>query len=165
MKPFVFELKLSWRGFYGNLLEWIPRIHVFISDNPSINLQWMCMDLSLWCGILKNIGKGFYLTPCLVFKKLNKKYKEKYDFQFSWFNISYRKFIGERTKYETILAEELKNPINWEEILSYCKNTKDKNIIDFSKYDEFIAEQYEKEDEFYKELIEELDADYYIHEF
>lgn len=41
----------------------------------------------------------------------------------------------------------------------------DKNIIDFSKYDEFIAEQYEKEDEFYKEFIEELDADYYIHEF
>ena len=34
MKPFIFELKLYWIGFYGNLLEWIPRIYVFISDNP-----------------------------------------------------------------------------------------------------------------------------------
>lgn len=40
-----------------------------------------------------------------------------------------------------------------------------KNIIDFSKYDEFIAEQYEIEDEFWKELLEEQNADYYIHEF
>lgn len=36
----------------------------------------------------------------------------------------------------------------------------DKNIIDFSKYDEFIAEQYEKEDEFWKELLEEQGADW-----
>ena len=40
-----------------------------------------------------------------------------------------------------------------------------KNIIDFSKYDEFVAEQYEIEDEFWKELLEEQNADYYIHEF
>ena len=110
MKPFIFELKLQWIGFYGNLLEWIPRIHVFISDNPSIKLKWMGIELSLWCGILGNIGKGFYLTPSLVFKRLNKKYKEKYDFQFSWLNINYRKFIGERIKYEIVLAEELKKP-------------------------------------------------------
>lgn len=39
MKPFIFELKLHWIGFYGNLLEWIPRIHVFISDNPLIKQE------------------------------------------------------------------------------------------------------------------------------
>ena len=59
MRPFIFELKLHWIGFYGNLLEWIPRIYVFISDNPSIKLKWMGIELSLWCGILGNIGKGF----------------------------------------------------------------------------------------------------------
>ena len=116
MKPFIFELKLHWIGFYGNLLEWIPRIHVFISDNPSVKLKWMGIELSLWCGILGNVGKGFYLTPSLVFKRLNKEYKEKYDFQFSWLNISYRKFIGERVKYKTVLAEELKKPINWNKV-------------------------------------------------
>lgn len=122
MNPFIFEIKLSWRGFYENLLEWIPRIHVFISPAPSIKLQWMCLELSLWCGILKKVGKSFYLTPCLVFKYLNKKYKEKYDFQFSWLNISCRKLIGERDKYETILAEELKKPIDWNEILKNSLN-------------------------------------------
>ena len=107
MKPFIFELKLHWVGFYGNLLEWIPKIYVFVSDNSSIKFRWMGMELSLWCGILGNIGKGFYLTPSLVFKRLNKKYKEKYDFQFSWLNISYRKLMGERIKYEVILTEKL----------------------------------------------------------
>ena len=116
MRPFVFELKICWIGFYGNLLEWIPRIYVFISDNPSIKLKWMGIELSLWCGILDNVGKGFYLTPSLVLKRLNKKYKEKYDFQFSWLNINYRKFIGERTKYKIILAEELKKPIDWNKV-------------------------------------------------
>jgi tRNA threonylcarbamoyladenosine modification (KEOPS) complex Cgi121 subunit len=43
-------------------------------------------------------------------------------------------------------------------ILNY--NNMNKNIIDFSKYDEFIAEQYEKEDEFWKELLEEQGADW-----
>ena len=107
MKPFIFELKLHWVGFYGNLLEWIPKIYVFVSDNSSIKFRWMGMELSLWCGVLGNIGRGFYLTPSLVFKRLNKKYKEKYDFQFSWLNISYRKLMGERTKYEVILTEKL----------------------------------------------------------
>ena len=116
MRPFIFELKLRWIGFYGNLLEWIPRIYVFISDNPSIQLKWMGVELSLWCGVLDNIGKGFYLTPSLVFKCLNKEYKEKYDFQFSWLNISYRKLIGKRIKYKTILAEELKKPIDWNKV-------------------------------------------------
>ena len=116
MKPFIFELKLHWIGFYGNLLEWIPRIHVFISDNPSIKLKWIGIELSLWCGILGNVGKGFYLTPSLVFKHLNRGYKEKYDFQFSWLNIHYRKLIGERVKYKTILAEELKKPIDWNKV-------------------------------------------------
>lgn len=36
----------------------------------------------------------------------------------------------------------------------------DKNIIDFSKYDEFITEQYEKEDEFWKKYVEELNSDW-----
>lgn len=39
-----------------------------------------------------------------------------------------------------------------------------KNIIDFSKYDEFIAEIYEAKDQFFKELIEDLEADYVIDE-
>jgi len=116
MKPFIFELKLHWIGFYGNLLEWIPRIYVFISDNPSIKLKWMGIEVSLWYGILGNIGKGFYLTPSLVLKCLNKEYKEKYDFQFSWLNINYRKFIGERVKYKTVLTEELKKPIDWNKV-------------------------------------------------
>ena len=116
MRPFIFELKLHWVGFYGNLLEWIPRIHVFISDNPSIKLKWIGIELSLWCGILGSVGKGFYLTPSLVFKCLNKEYKEKYDFQFSWLNISYRKLIGKRIKYKTVLAEELKKPIDWNKV-------------------------------------------------
>ena len=63
-----------------------------------------------------DFGKGFYLTPSLVFKCLDKKYKEKYDFQFSWLNINYRKLIGERTKYKTVLAEELNKPIDWSKI-------------------------------------------------
>lgn len=147
MKLFIFEFKLAWRGFYGNLLEWIPCIHVFISKAPSIKLQWMCFELSLWCGILKHVGKGFYLTPCFVFKCLNKKYKEKYDFQFSWLNINYRKLIGERDKYEIILAEELKKPIDWDKIFKIMKT-----------YDEFLAEEYEKEDEFWKEVFEDFEA-------
>ena len=31
----------------------------------------------------------------------------------------------------------------------------DKNILDLKKYDEFVAEQYQKEDEFWKEYFEE----------
>ena len=39
--------------------------------------------------------------------------------------------------------------------------TTNKNIIDFSKYDEFLAEQYEIEEELMKEYLEDQEADYY----
>ena len=155
MNRFVFELKLSWAGFYGNLLEWIPRIHVFVSKAPSIKLHWICMELSLWCGILKNIGKGFYLTPCFVFKHLDKKFKEKYDFQLSWLGISYRKFIGERDKYETSIIEELKNPFKFDS---------DYLTISLKDYNQFLAECYEAEDEFWKEVYEDMEVDKAINE-
>ena len=37
-------------------------------------------------------------------------------------------------------------------------------IIDFSGYDCFLAECYEAEDEFWKELFENIEADYWIEE-
>ena len=36
--------------------------------------------------------------------------------------------------------------------------------IDFSKYDCFLAECYETEDEFWKEIYEDSEADYWINE-
>ena len=38
------------------------------------------------------------------------------------------------------------------------------NLIDFSKYDCFLAECYEAEDEFWKGIYEEIEADYWINE-
>lgn len=38
------------------------------------------------------------------------------------------------------------------------------NLIDFSKYDCFIAECYEAEDEFWKEIYEDIEADKVISE-
>lgn len=37
----------------------------------------------------------------------------------------------------------------------------DKNIIDFNKYDEFIAEQYQIEDEFFENLIKDREANFW----
>ena len=37
-------------------------------------------------------------------------------------------------------------------------------IIDFSEYDCFIAEYYEAEDEFWKRIYEEIEADHWINE-
>ena len=151
MKHFVCELKLHWVGYYGNLLEWIPKIYVFISRNPSIKFKWMCLELSLWCGVLDKVGKGFYLTPSITLNVLNKKYKEKYDFQFSWFNINYRKFIGKRIKYEISLEEKLKE----ESKIPFSSN----EILFLEDYYQFLAEQDEKEDEFWKEIYKDLEAD------
>ena len=36
--------------------------------------------------------------------------------------------------------------------------------IDFDKYEQFLAEQYEIEDEFWKGVYEEIEADYWINE-
>ena len=116
-KHFIFELKLSWGGWWGNILKIIPSIWVNISTAPSISLQWIGLNLELWCGIISgSYGRSFAITPHFSFSHLNKRFKEKYDFQFSWLNISYRKFIGERVKYKTVLAEELKKPIDWNKI-------------------------------------------------
>lgn len=101
MEHFVFEVKLSYKGLWGNLLAFIPRVFVYVSSAPSIKLDWIGMELELWCGIVRSWGNGFYLTPSIVFKHLDKKFKEKYDFQFSWLGWNYRKTFGERCKYET----------------------------------------------------------------
>jgi hypothetical protein len=37
-------------------------------------------------------------------------------------------------------------------------------VIDFNDYDCFIAECYEAEDEFWKEIYEDSEADYWINE-
>lgn len=107
MKHFVFELKLSWRGLWGNILGVIPCVFMFLSTAPSIHLQWMGFELSLWCGIITKIGTCIYITPCLYFKRLDKRFMERYDFQFSWLCFHYRKFIGERDDYETSIKEEI----------------------------------------------------------
>ena len=52
--------------------------------------------------------KGCYIIPSFVLYCLDKEYKEKYDFQFSWLNVNYRKFFGERKIYEISLKEHLK---------------------------------------------------------
>lgn len=157
MKHFVFELKFCWRGIYGNLLEWIPCINIFIkTSSPSISLKWMGMEMSLWIGFLKTPGKCIYITPCFVFKHLNEKFKEKYDFQFSWLGINYRKFIGEKENYKISIIEQLKNPFNFEDGLI--------DILSFKDYDQFLAECYEAEDEFWKGIYEDIEADRVISE-
>lgn len=112
---FVFELKLVWVGIYRNLLAWIPTIYIFIkTESPSITFRWVGIELSLWYGFIKNIGKLIYITPNIILIKLDKIYKERYDFQFFWFGIEYRKFIGKRRQYQTSLVEELKKPLKFE---------------------------------------------------
>lgn len=108
-RHFIFELKISWRGWWGNILKIIPSIWVNISTAPSINLQWIGLELGLWCGILSSTyGKSFFVTPHFVFRHLDKKFKEKYDFQFSWLGYDYRKLIGERKEYITTIERSIK---------------------------------------------------------
>ena len=101
--------RTSWGGWWGNILKIIPSIWVNISTAPSISLQWIGLNLELWCGIISgSYGRSFAITPHFSFSHLNKRFKEKYDFQFSWLGYDYRKLFGEREKYETTIEESVK---------------------------------------------------------
>lgn len=74
-----------------------------------ISIEWLWLDMILTMN--PNIMKGkktinFYLIPHFSLIKLSAKCKEKYDFQFFWLWMGYRKFFGERKDFEESLKEK-----------------------------------------------------------
>ena len=91
-----------------NIFGFIPSLYLFTGSKLcfNINFKWLFVDLQIVIDLnmhkRKNFG-GIYITPLFVLYYLDKEYKEKFDFQFSWFNIGIRKFFGERKVYKRSL--------------------------------------------------------------
>ena len=88
---YVFELNFAWKGFYGNWLAFLPSLYLVISSCPTISFNWLGFEFAIRIGIIKTLGKCFYIIPAIRFYHLPNKFKERYDFQFSWLGINYRK--------------------------------------------------------------------------
>lgn len=85
-----------------NWLMFIPSIwlsiwwHVLYLRIVWFRLEF-CVNLNFNCTNGKSIG--FFLIPHIALYRSSKKYKEKWDFQFFWLWIGFRKFFGERKEY------------------------------------------------------------------
>lgn len=86
-----------------NWLMFIPSIWLGIWWNVLyLRIVWFrlefCVHLTTDCTYSKSI-RFFPVPHIALYHITNKKYKEKWDFQFFWLWIGFRKFFGERKEY------------------------------------------------------------------
>lgn len=104
---FVFKINFEWRGVYGNILSFIPNIILVISKYIEISFRWFGFEFVIQVGKLNSKFKIIYLTPMFSLQILDKKFKEVFDFNFCFGLKGYRKLLGSRKNYTTILSEEI----------------------------------------------------------
>lgn len=105
-----FEIKLEIFRI-RNILGFIPSLFVFTGNNLCFDIHFKWLFIDFWIYMDWDMHKrkkfdGIYVIPCFGLYHLDKDYKEKFDFQFSWFHIGIRKFFGERKTYEISLKDK-----------------------------------------------------------
>lgn len=102
--------KLSIGNCYNrNIFMLIPSLFISIGRlSLYLSARWFCVEvllhLSYDCRRLQDVC-GFFILPHFSLYRLDKRYKEKWDFQFSWLWMTWRKFIGVRESYEISIIE------------------------------------------------------------
>ena len=88
----------------NNLLMFIPSLFVSVSRYSFyLCMNFLCIELVIMLSPdLEKYEKGtsIYITPKVSFALLDEELKEKWDFQFSWLWMGYRKFFGKRETYK-----------------------------------------------------------------
>lgn len=101
--------KLSIGNCYcRNIFMFIPSLFISIGRlSLYFSAKWFRVEvlLHLCYDCRKPSNSGFFILPYFCLYHLDKRYKEKWDFQFSWLWVQWRKFIGERESYETSVKE------------------------------------------------------------
>ena len=105
-----FEIKLEIRRI-KNILSFIPSLYIFTGNKLCLdfNFKWLFIYFQVWIEWdmrKKKNFNGIFVIPLFVLYHLDKEYKEKFDFQFYWFNIGIRKFFGERKVYEISIKDK-----------------------------------------------------------
>lgn len=100
----IYKVELS-KFDTDNLLMFIPDIFVSVSKYSFyLCIRFLCVELIIMLcpDSEKCIFKGIsgYVIPHFSFSPLDKDHKEKWDFQFGWLWMGYRKFFGERKIYK-----------------------------------------------------------------
>ncbi len=85
----------------------IPKVWInFGIKDLYLSISWFRIELCIWYTIKNNLStKGIYIIPYFGLYYLNKQFKEKWDFQFYWFKLGFRKFFGVREIYKKSLKE------------------------------------------------------------
>ena len=105
----LYKIELEVRN-NKNYLKFLPSVWVDVGLwCLYISIEWLWLNMTLTMN--PNIMKGkktinFYLIPHFSLSKISAKCKEKYDFQFFWLWMGYRKFFGERKDFEESLKEK-----------------------------------------------------------
>ena len=118
----IYKIELSYYPS-RNWLMFLPNIWLHIWWNSfSLTIYWFFIELHIYltkdCSVVRSIY--FTPTPCFSLYRLSNQFKEKWDFQFFWLWMGYRKFYGKKKEYKDSLKEK------GYEIRRFCINNKKK---------------------------------------
>lgn len=103
----IYKIEVS-NCYTDNWLMFIPRIYISVSKwSFYMAITWfrIHMYVYLTTNAAKYLDNYSFSTPFLVFRRLQKQYKEKWDFQFFFLWMKYRHFFGKRKEYECSLKD------------------------------------------------------------
>lgn len=105
----IYEIKLS-NCWNKNYLMFIPSVYISVGlFSFSMSVKWFRVELVIYIwpkGLQKTID--FAIIPHFVLYRNGKNFKEKWDFQFYWLWMCYRKFFGERKAYDESLRNKVR---------------------------------------------------------
>ncbi len=109
MKLSLFKIEFYTIVRNHNYLMFLPTCWLILKKSGiEITITWLIFRFIFICDYNYFNGKKYLdcaIIPNISLYHLNNSFKEKWDFQFFWFNIKKRKFFGNRNNYEESLKK------------------------------------------------------------